>query len=60
MLRDKESEKVILSTISNEIVNPILNLIESEGCDDIIGLSATEIQGMFHYLTGNCHINWKL
>lgn len=60
MLRANESEKDVLNAISNEIVNPILNLIESEGCNDIIGLSATEIQGMFHYLTGNCHINWKV
>lgn len=60
MLRNNESEKDVLNAISNEIVNPILNLIESEGCNDIIGLSATEIQGMFHYLTGNCHINWKV
>lgn len=60
MLREGISEREILSTISSEIVNPILSLIESEGCDDIIGLSSTEIQGMFHYLTGNCHINWEV
>lgn len=60
MLREGISEREILSTISSEIVNPILNLIESEGCNDIIGLSSTEIQGMFHYLTGNCHINWEV
>lgn len=58
MIREDAHEKDILSAISTEIVDPILNLIESEGCDDIIGLSSTEIQGMFHYLTGNCHINW--
>lgn len=60
MLREGLSEREILSTISKDIVNPILTLIESEGCDDIIGLSSTEIQGMFHYLTGNCHINWEV
>jgi hypothetical protein len=58
MMREGATEKEILSAISNEIVEPILSLIESEGCNDIIGLSSTEIQGMFHYLTGNCHINW--
>lgn len=60
MLREGIPEREILSTISNDIVKPILDLIESEGCDDIIGLSSTEIQGMFHYLTGNCHINWEV
>lgn len=60
MIRNDASESLILATISNDIVNPILYLIQSEGCNDIIGLSSTEIQGMFHYLTGNCHINWTL
>lgn len=60
MLREGIPEREILATISIEVVKPILDLIESEGCDDIIGLSSTEIQGMFHYLTGNCHINWEV
>ena len=60
MLREGIAEREILATISSDVVKPILDLIESEGCDDIIGLSSTEIQGMFHYLTGNCHINWEV
>lgn len=58
MMRQGADERDILETISNDVVKPILDLIQSEGCDDVIGLSSTEIQGMFHYLTGNCHINW--
>jgi hypothetical protein len=60
MIRENKPESEILGKISSEITNPIINLIESEGCYDIMGLSSTEIEGMFHYLTGNCHINWKL
>ncbi len=60
MIRDNCSEREILMTISNDIVNPIVNLIQQEGCDDIMGLTSTEIEGMFHYLTGNCHINWAI
>jgi hypothetical protein len=60
MIRDNKPESEILGKISSEITNPIMALIESEGCFDIMGLSSTEIEGMFHYLTGNCHINWKL
>ena len=60
MIREQKPESEILGKISSEITNPIMNLIESEGCNDIMGLSSTEIEGMFHYLTGNCHINWKL
>ena len=60
MIRENKPESEILCKISTEITNPIINLIQSEGCYDIMGLSSTEIEGMFHYLTGNCHINWKL
>jgi hypothetical protein len=60
MLRNGTSEADILGKISNDITNPIVTLIQQEGCNDIMGLSATEIDGMFHYLTGNCHIKWKL
>lgn len=60
MIREQKPESEILGKISSEITNPIMSLIESEGCNDIMGLSSTEIEGMFHYLTGNCHINWKL
>jgi len=60
MIRNGAAENEILAKISNEITNPIISLIQQEGCNDIMGLSSTEIDGMFHYLTGNCHINWKL
>lgn len=54
------SEDVILKILSKEIVEPIMKLINDEGCDDIIGITSTEIEGMFHYLTGNCHIKWTV
>lgn len=60
MIRDDSSEKEVLKCISDEIVKPITNLIESEGCDDVMGLNSDDIEGMYHFLTGNCHINWKL
>jgi hypothetical protein len=60
LIRDGAAEKDILLTISNNIVNPIMTLVQEEGLNDIMGISATEIEGMFHYLTGNCHIKWKI
>jgi hypothetical protein len=60
MIINGASESEILLTISNAIVTPLLDLVQQEGCNDIMGLSATEINGMFHYLTGQCHIKWKL
>lgn len=58
-IREGCSESEILEIISIQIIAPIIKSIESEGCDDIIGITSTEIEGMYHYLTGNCHINWK-
>ena len=60
LIRSGESEQIILLTMSEQITNPIVNLIQEEGCYDIMGLSATEIEGMIHFLTGQCHIKWKL
>lgn len=60
MIRDDVNERKILKCISDEIVNPLTRLIESEGCDDIMRLNSEDIEGMYHFLTGNCHINWKL
>lgn len=59
-IRDNHPEREILKAISNEITTPIVNLIQTEGCDDVMGLSAVEIEGMIHFLTGKCHIKWKL
>ncbi|MGS4347109.1 ABC-three component system protein [Myroides odoratus] len=60
LIRENSTEKVILECISEKIVEPIVLIIESEGCNDIMGLDSEDIEGMYHLLTGNCHINWKL
>ncbi|NQY08657.1 MAG: hypothetical protein HRT71_03980 [Flavobacteriales bacterium] len=60
MIRNKSSEEEILKTISVEITSPIVSLIEAEGCDDVMGLSATDVEGMIHFLTGQCHLKWEL
>ncbi|VXD11632.1 ABC-three component system protein [Marinoscillum sp. 108] len=60
MLQSGSSESDVLRSISQEVTRPILDLIHQEGCDDIIGISSTEIEGMFHYLTGTCHIKWAV
>jgi len=59
LIRAGSSESIILEKISKEIINPILTLIEEEGCNDIMAINSTDIEGMYHYLTGNCHINWS-
>lgn len=60
LIREDASEREILQNISEKIIGPINDLIQKEGCDDIMGLNSEIVEGMYHYLTGNCHINWVL
>jgi len=60
MIRNNNSEQDILNAISNQIVNPIVMLIQQQGCSDIMKLGSTEIEGMIHFLTGRCHLKWNL
>jgi uncharacterized protein YihD (DUF1040 family) len=50
----------IKKTVTENVINPILNLINEEGeNDDFLNYNAEDIFGMVYYLTGRCHINWK-
>jgi hypothetical protein len=60
LIRQGAEEKEIMQVISDKIVAPILALIQEEGCNDVMGLSSAEIEGMIHFLTGRCHLKWKL
>lgn len=60
LIRDNVSEKEVSETLSKEIIDPIVKLIREEGYNDIMGLSSTEIEGMIYYLTGICHLKWRL
>ncbi|KGO84774.1 hypothetical protein Q765_19900 [Flavobacterium rivuli WB 3.3-2 = DSM 21788] len=59
LIREKSSDIEILKVISEDIVNPILNVLQEEGCDDVMGLDSTDIEGMIYFLTGRCHIKWN-
>lgn len=58
LIRAKDDEAVILEKISELVVTPIYSKIESEGCQDIMGLTIADINGMVYFLTGKCHIKW--
>lgn len=59
LIKVNASDMEVTSAISNEIINPLVALIEQEGIEDnILGFSATDIEGMIYYLTGRCHIKW--
>jgi hypothetical protein len=50
----------IIKEVAVKIVNPVLELINTEGeNDEYLNYNAEDIFGMIYYLTGQCHINWK-
>lgn len=59
LISEDKSDAIIMSAISSEIIDPLINIIQNEGCDDIMGLSSTDINGMVYFLTGRCHIKWE-
>lgn len=59
MMRANSTEIAISERISYDIVNPIIRLIQENGCEDVMKLSATDINGMIYFLTGKCHIKWN-
>jgi len=60
LINDNADNKTVSDAISIQIVNPLILLIEQEGLEDnLLGFSATDIEGMIYYLTGRCHIKWN-
>ena len=51
----------IQTAVYDRIIQPIMQEIESEGADDTcLCYTEDDIFGILYYLTGNCHINWKV
>jgi hypothetical protein len=54
------SRDLIMMTVLERVINPVLEIINTEGQDDeILNYNAEDIFGMVYYLTGMCHLNWK-
>lgn len=60
MIKERKSHADISKSISEDIIDPICKLILEHGCDDIMGLCPQDIEGMIYFLTGRCHIRWKV
>jgi hypothetical protein len=54
LLEKGEDEQLINSMITERLVNPLLNELDQ----NYLGFTAHDINGMLHFLTGNCHIKW--
>jgi hypothetical protein len=61
MIKKGESKEIIYQKVIEHIVDPIMNLINDEGeADEILNYNADDVLGMIYYLTGKCHLNWKI
>lgn len=58
MLKAGNTDQEISKAISEIIINPLVQIIQEEGCNDVMGLSSTDIEGMIFFLTGQCLIKW--
>lgn len=59
MIRSGKADEEISRCLSDNVVSPILTIIQDQGCYDMMCLSSDDIEGMVYYLAGKCHINWK-
>jgi len=60
LIRKGIPQDEISKRISSDIIDPIMKTIMEQGCNDIMGLTYKDIEGMIYFLTGRCHIKWKL
>jgi hypothetical protein len=54
LLEKGEDEQLINSMITERLVMPLLNELD----ENYLGFTAHDINGMLHFLTGNCHLKW--
>lgn len=60
LIQDGADQNRVMVAVSDMVVKPVLNLINTEGeNDEVLNYDAEDIYGMIYYLTGRCHINWK-
>lgn len=51
----------IKQAVAEKIVNPIIEMLNNDGHDDILlNYTCDDILGMIYFLTGKCHLNWTV
>lgn len=61
LIKTGASKEEITKALVEKVINPILDLLNTEGeSDEILNYNAEDILGMIYYLTGKCHLNWKV
>ena len=61
LIENNAQKSNIKTELNEKVVKPILIILNEEGKDDIfLNYSADDILGMVYFLTGKCHLNWKI
>lgn len=59
LVNSKTPKDEIMQNLVKNVIQPVLDLINTEGEDDeYLNYNADDIFGMVYYLTGQCHLNW--
>jgi hypothetical protein len=59
LVNTKTPKDEIMQSLVKNVIQPVLDLINTEGEDDeYLNYNADDIFGMVYYLTGQCHLNW--
>ncbi|CAA0140941.1 conserved hypothetical protein [Tenacibaculum maritimum] len=59
-IEKNEEKNVILETLMEKVIQPILDILNREGeSDNYLNYNSNHIYGMIFFLTGKCHLNWK-
>lgn len=60
LIENNSNKSVLKSTLNEKVILPILEILNTEGKDDVfLNYNADDILGMVYFLTGKCHLNWK-
>lgn len=59
-INNGDSHDIIMRTLSEEVIHPVLDKLDTEGEDDeYLNYDVEDLYGMVYFLTGQCHLNWK-
>ena len=61
LIESQQPLNIVMKQIRESIVIPIRDMLEANGAHDtVLGFNEDHIYGMIYYLTGMCHLNWKV
>lgn len=61
LIKAASNIELIKVAVTEKIVQPILELLNDDGYDDVfLNYTSEDVLGMIFFLTGKCHLNWTV